>query len=284
MPTFNGATVALLESRKIDELAQLVRRLGGVPICAPSVQEVPRIDDFDTFIGGLTGRRFSLVVFQTGAGATALLTEADRQGRLDEVVEMLRQVRVVCRGPKPLAVMKRFAIPAQFTTVKPHTTRELLDVLSPVDLQGVGMLVVHYGERNTALVDALRARGARLDEVCPYEWALPDDIAPMQALVRDTIEGRLQAVLFTNQIQCRHLFKIASDLSSAEPLAASLNGNIIVGAVGPVCADALRALGVTPDVMPAAPNMASLITAVADYLELTRRAPANMEGPLSNET
>jgi len=39
--------------------------------------------------------------------------------------------------------------------------------------------LVHYGERNTALSAALRSRGARLDEVCPYEWALPEDLAPL---------------------------------------------------------------------------------------------------------
>ena len=43
-----------------------------------------------------------------------------------------------------------------------------------------------------------------------------------------------------------------------------------MGAVGPVCAERLNQLGVTPDVIPASPNMPALIAAVAEYFELTQ--------------
>jgi uroporphyrinogen-III synthase len=265
----DGKKIALLESRLGADIATLVKRFGGLPVGAPSVREVPRFDDVDTFVEGLTGGRYALAVFQTGAGAAALFREADRRGRLQDVLIALRSITVACRGPKPLAVLTRHEVPVAITTVKPHTTRELLQGLAAIELDGRGVLLVHYGERNVAMTDALRARGARLDDVCPYVWALPDDVAPIEAVVRDAIAGRLDAMLFTNQIQCRHLFQIAGAMGLAEPLAASLNGEIVVGAVGPVAAEALRAAGVTPDVMPASPNMGSLITAVADYFELT---------------
>ena len=44
---------------------------------------------------------------------------------------------------------------------------------------------------------------------------------------------------------------------------------MIVGAIGPVCATALRTGGVVPDVLPGSPNSASLVGAVADYFDLT---------------
>jgi uroporphyrinogen-III synthase len=123
------------------------------------------------------------------------------------VVDRLHQVRVACRGPKPTAVMRRFGFPVQILPAKPHTTTELLDALALAaeDVQNVGTLLVHYGERSTRLADALRHRGARLEEVCPYEWALPDDLAPIRSVIHDAIDGRLRAMLF-KQIQCRHLF------------------------------------------------------------------------------
>ena len=52
--------------------------------------------------------------------------------------------------------------------------------------------------------------------MCPYEWTLPDDIAPVTAVVRDAIAHRLDAVLFTNEVQCRHLFRVAADMSQAQ--------------------------------------------------------------------
>jgi uroporphyrinogen-III synthase len=268
----DGKRIALLESRLSADIATLVKRFGGLPVGAPSVREVPRFDDVDTFVDGLTAGRYALAVFQTGAGAAGLFREADRRGRLQDVLLALRLITVACRGPKPLAVLTRHEVPVAIATIKPHTTRELLQGLAAIDLDGRGVVLVHYGERNIAMSDALRARGARVDDVCPYVWALPEDVAPIEAVVRDAIAGRLDAMLFTNQIQCRHLFVIAGAMGLAEPLAASLNAEIVVGAVGPVAAEALRAAGVTPDVMPASPNMGSLITAVADYFELTEAA------------
>ena len=145
----------------------------------------------------------------------------------------------------------------------------MLEALAPVELAGRDVALVHYGERNTALSDALRARGAHLDEVCPYEWALPENIEPLQALVRDPA-SQLDAIAFTSQIQVRNLFAVAAALGLAPALATALSADIIVAAVGPVCAEALKEVGVTPDVQPADPKMGPLLTALADYIELTR--------------
>jgi uroporphyrinogen-III synthase len=263
--------IALLESRLSADIATLVRRLGGIPISAPSVREVPRLDDVETFIEGVTLRRFAVAIFQTGVGAAALFRESDSRGRLADVIAGLNAILVACRGPKPLGVLTRSGVSVTVTTVKPHTTRELLQALAPTDIQDRSVLLVHYGERNGILADALTARGAKLAEVCPYLWALPEEVGPIEAAVRDAVEHRLDAMLFTNQIQCRHLFEVARRMGLADELSATLNADVVIGAVGPVAADALRAAGVTTDILPASPNMASLISAVADYFELTTR-------------
>ena len=272
MPSLQGRRIALLESRKTDELSLLVQRLGGTVVAAPTVREVPRFEDVGTFLDGLDQHRFDITIFLTGVGAATLFAEADRQGRLSGTLEALGRTTIACRGPKPLAVMKRHGLTPRVVTGKPHTTKELLEALGKVGLNA-GVLLVHYGERNQELADALRAQGARLDEVCPYEWALPEDTSPIATVIREATGGRLDAMLFTSQVQCRHLFRIARDLGLVRELEASLNGDIVVGAVGPVCADALRQFGVTPDVIPAAPNMASLIAAIGDYFELTAGEP-----------
>ena len=176
---------------------------------------------------------------------------------------------IVCRGPKHTAVVRRYGLEPSIVPRKPFTTKEVLEALAAVDLAGRDVALVHYGERNAALSDALRARGANLDEVCPYEWALPEDIEPLKALVRDPA-SQLDAIALTSQIQVRNLFAVATALGLAPSLAAALNTDIIVAAVGPVCADALKEAGVTPDVQPADPKMGPLLTALADYIELTR--------------
>jgi len=93
-------------------------------------------------------------------------------------------------------------------------------------------------------------------------------------VVRDIVGGRIDAVLFTSQVQCRHLFARANTLRLDRELAERLNRQTVVGAVGPVCAAALRQAGVVPDVIPARPNLPSLVGAVADYFDLLTPPPA----------
>jgi uroporphyrinogen-III synthase len=269
MPTLHGARVGLLESRLSKELAELVRRMGGTPVVAPSVREIPRDAETAAFVDQMVARRFGVIIFQTGAGAAALFRDAERQGRLADVIAGIGAATIVCRGPKPTAVVRRYGLEPSIVPRKPFTTNEVLEALAPVSLAGRNVALVHYGERNTALSDALRARGAHLDEVCPYEWALPEDIEPLRALVRDPA-SQIDAIAFTSQIQVRHLFAVAETLGVAPALAAALSADIIVAAVGPVCAEALKEAGVTPDVQPADPKMGPLLIALADYIELTK--------------
>ena len=52
-----------------------------------------------------------------------------------------------------------------------------------MDLEGKGLGLVRYGERNTALASVLRDRGAGVQDLCLYEWRLPEDLAPLETLV-----------------------------------------------------------------------------------------------------
>ena len=269
MAGFEGRRIALLEARMSEEVAALVRRLGGHPHSVPAVREVARSDQAGPFLDALLAGRLSVVIFLTGVGAAALLREAERVGRLDAALIALRSTSVVCRGPKPVAALRRHDVPIQVTAAEPYTTRELLDAMAPLDLDGKSVGLVHYGEKNVALAAALAARGAHLEELFLYEWQLPEDVEKLNVLVGEIIDGRVDAIAFTSQIQCRHLFQIAHDLGKSDRLAQALNADVVVAAVGPVCAEALQVLGVTPDVIPSRPKMGPMISALAEYFELT---------------
>jgi uroporphyrinogen-III synthase len=269
MPTLKGARVALLEARMTEEVAALVRRLGGVPYSVPAVREAPRLEQVAPFLDELTVGTFSLVIFSTGASAAALFRGADALGRLDATLAALRATTIACRGPKPLAVLRRHNVPVQIVPVEPYTTSEMLTALATFDVAGKQVALAHYGEPNEPLARALTSRGATLNNLSLYQWVMPDDIEPLKTLVDDFIERRVDAVAFTSQVQCRHLFEVAESLGKTGALADALNTGTIVAAVGPVCAAALITLGVTPDVIPPHPRMGPMITALAEYLELT---------------
>ena len=140
----------------------------------------------------------------------------------------------MCRGPKPVAVLRRTTCPSASRLPEPHTTTELLQALASVDVAGKTIGFLHYGERNEAAADGLRARGATVEEVCLYEWRLPEDLAPLERLVDEIVEGRIDALVITSQVQCRHLFEIAGRLGKRQALTDALNAKAVVAAVGPV--------------------------------------------------
>jgi uroporphyrinogen-III synthase len=263
MPALDGRTIALLESRRGVELDALVRQAGGTPVRAASVREVARPDDVARFAEGLASDRFDVVVFLTGAGVHALLDDS-----LDGTVAALRRCTVACRGPKPLAALKRYSVAAHVKTAKPHTSDELVAALARIELDRRSVALVHYGERNPALSAALRGRGARVTDICAYEWMLPDDVGPLVRLVDRVVAGHIDALLVTSQIQYRHLCEVAARADQEQRLNLALRTDVVLGAIGPICADAIRRSGVIPDVMPEAPNLPSLVRALGDYFEL----------------
>ena len=105
-------------------------------------------------------------------------------------------------------------------------------------------MALQYGERNAALMSALRDECESADELCLYEWQLPDDVSPMESLIDELLDGRVDVITFTSQVQIRHLYQVAAanDVPQSE-LSDALNERTIVCAVGPTCAAAARRCG-----------------------------------------
>jgi uroporphyrinogen-III synthase len=270
--SLSGARVALLEARMSGEMGELVRRCGGVPHFAPAVREttIDCREPVAAFLKTLEDDAPRLVVFLTGAGANALFDEADRQGGLAFLLDALSRATLVCRGPKPAAALKRRGLAPTVSAREPYTTREVLEALHQRDLRNVEVVLVHYGERNEIFARQLHALGAELNELCLYEWQLPEDTQPMKRLISDTIAGEVDVVVFTSQIQGRHLLRVAAEMGVEPALVSALNSRVVVAAVGPVCRAALEQAGIMPHVVPANPKMGPLVAALADHYATTK--------------
>jgi uroporphyrinogen-III synthase len=265
--SLDGARVALLESRMESELASLVRRHGGEPVCVPAMREVERdcAAEAGPAIDALSPPG-AIVVLATGVGLQRWLTVAAGLGRDAAVRDGLARATVVCRGPKPVAVLKREGLTAHVRAPAPHTTKELLDVLAPIEVRDHDVVFVHDGGATRVVPEALAARGARVHEVQPYAWALPEDLAPLEALVASLVAGELRAIAITTQVQARNLFGVAESLGKRAALVHALTTRVVVAAVGPTCARTLEELGAPAKVVPEQSKMGPLVLALADYL------------------
>ncbi|HEV8247133.1 MAG TPA: uroporphyrinogen-III synthase [Polyangiaceae bacterium] len=265
--------VALLESRMGRELARLVEKHGGEPLCVPALRECPDLaaDTARELIDGLAGDRNEVVVFMTGVAVSLLFEVAEQLGRRPELVAALRRLTTVARGPKPTAALRGFGVPPTLTAREPFTTAELVDALSGLELSGRRVIVLHYGERSQTLAETLLARRAQLQEHYLYRWAPVEDTGPLEKLSQRIIQGGVAALAITCQVQFRHLYQSAEHVQVGPELVRALNERVLVGAVGPTCDAMLRAHGVRAQVVPEHPKMGPLIIALMRALELRAR-------------
>ena len=208
---------------------------------------------------------------------TAVFREAEGQGRGAELRDGLARIRMLSRGPKPASALAVHGLRPTHGVASPYTTADVLRALDGLDVLGQGVGVVHYGEPNEPLALGLRARGARLLELQVYLWRPPADERPLAALAADVAAARVDAVLFTSQVQVRHFWEAAP--ASVRPLLAdAFGGAVVAAAVGPTCAEALRAYGVREVVVPENPKLGPLVAALSRRLqERPRRSPEAAE-------
>jgi uroporphyrinogen-III synthase len=154
-----------------------------------------------------------------------------------------------------------------FTAPEPNTWKEVLAVLdSNVQLKGKRIAVQEYGVTNQELLSGLEARGAEILRVPVYRWALPDDIAPLQAAIREIVATKADIVVFTSAIQVENVFQVARQDGLDTKLPKALARALLVS-IGPVCSEALARLGLKPDFEPAHPKMGFMIGELASSVQ-----------------
>jgi len=255
--------VAILETRAGAHLGELVARRGGVPMLAPALEEVPDADP-RAVLSMLERWRidpFKICIFQTGVGTRALFSATDAANLTAELKQLLAASMVVVRGPKPVGELNAREIRIDIRADSPFTTETVLAALAGTEVKDSSILVQRYGATNQALSAALEARGARVQEIATYRWALPADTQPLVELLEALGRGRVDAVVFTSAVQMHNLYAIAQKAGSAAQLAGHLN-RLIVASIGPVCSRALRDYGVTPTLEASPPKLGPLLTAL----------------------
>lgn len=262
-------------------MAKLIANYGGDAVVAPSMQEVTLKDNPEalSFARKLAEGGFDIVIFLTGAGTRALVQLVEAHDLRQKFLDALKQVKVVARGPKPVAALAELGVPVSIAVPEPNTWREVLSSLdtraNQLSLKGSCVAVQEYGATNPELLAGLQERGAIVTRVPVYEWALPADTGPLRDSVQAIVNGRIDIAFFTTSVQVQHLLRIASEMRSEEALRRAF-GRIVVGSIGPITSEALRHNGLPVDFEPQHPKMGFLVAEAAqrarDLLDRKRGA------------
>jgi uroporphyrinogen-III synthase len=247
--SFQGMRVLSLESRRAAEMAELIRRQGGEPFVAPSVRESPVAASIAPPVG------FEMFILLTGVGTRQL------HRLVPSLPDILRSATVVARGPKPAAALREMGLAPAIVAPEPNTWREVLRATEGRPEKRIA--VQEYGRPATELIEGLRARAAEVTPIRVYEYALPEDLAPLEEAARRLAAGGFDAALFTTAVQIQHLMRVAEEAGLGRPVLDAL-GRLWVGSIGPTTTEALEEFGIAPRIEPSHPKMGLLVREAAE--------------------
>jgi uroporphyrinogen-III synthase len=256
--SFRGARVLSLESRRAAEMATLIRKQDGEPFVAPSMREVALEEHQEAFAfaeylmsGGLDG-----VILLTGVGARLLWKTLVTRYAETDLLNALRSVTLIVRGPKPSATLREIGLTANVQVPEPNTWRELL-----ATMQGrpeTRLALQEYGKSNTELIEGLKAQGREVTPVRIYGWDLPEDMGLLREAARRVAAGEFPVALFTTSMQIVNLMRIATEQGIAHEVAAALN-RAFIASIGPTTTETLEDYGLHASFEPSHPKMGILV-------------------------
>jgi uroporphyrinogen-III synthase len=251
--SLEGLRVLALESRRSNEIAELIRKQGGIPFVAPSMREVPVTENHAIFefADRLTAGEFDMLMLLTGVGTRQLSRVLG-----DRFTDAIRRIPIAVRGPKPAAALRELGITPAAIAPEPNTWRELLAVTEGRPERRIALQ--EYGRSNPELIDGLRARGADVTPVRVYEYGLPENVEPLREAARRLAAGEFDVALFTTATQVDHLAQIARE-QGIEDAALNQLRRCLVGSIGPTTSEALEEFGIHPTFEPSHPKMGLLV-------------------------
>ncbi|OUS09668.1 hypothetical protein A9Q90_02730 [Gammaproteobacteria bacterium 54_18_T64] len=249
--TLRHKTIAIPESRQQDVLADLLLRRGATVLRCPliAIKDSPDVDAVQRWMTAMIGGSFDDFIILTGEGMRRLEAFAEGFECRQDWHRALATVRKIVRGPKPVRELRKLQLHADLAGAAP-TTDGIIESLQEADLSGRHIAVQLYGSNpNHKLIDFLRDKGAQVSTVAPYIYASESEQQQVVALIHQLAEGAIDALLFTSQPQYKRLASVAKKTGLEALLTAGLEVTV-VGAIGPVMADYLKAQGVRVDFMP----------------------------------
>jgi uroporphyrinogen-III synthase len=243
-------------------MAELIRINSGEPFVAPALAEVPIEENQQalSFASRLYASEFEMVIFLTGVGAGLLRRAIETRDSGEQFLDALRRVAIICRGPKPAAVLREWNVPVHVVVPEPSTWREILTATKGRRERTVA--VQEYGRSNASLIEGLQRQGKIVTSVPVYRWRLPEDTGPLQQALDRLVAGEFSVSLFTTGVQIENLLEFAAACGKREQTVAALN-RTFVASIGPDCTESLQACGVAAAFEPSRPKMGILVREAA---------------------
>ncbi|WP_392753448.1 uroporphyrinogen-III synthase [Streptomyces sp. LN590] len=240
-----GFTVGVTAARRADELGTLLQRRGATVVHAPALRIVPLADDSELLAATeeLIDQVPDVVVATTAIGFRGWIEAADGWGIGDRLLDRLRTVELLARGPKVKGAVRAAGLTEAWSPGS-ESMAEVLDRLLDEGVEGRRIALQLHGEPLPGFVESLRAGGAEVVVVPVYRWMEPEDLAPLDRLLDVTAARGLDALTFTSAPAAASFLNRADKRGLLPEILGALQGEVVSACVGPVTALPLQARGI----------------------------------------
>ena len=262
-----GRRVGITADRRWRAQADLLENLGAEVIHGPTLRTVDlsRDDRLRRATLNLIHQPPDYLVASTGIGMSLWLDAAESWELGAPLREALSGATVVARGAKANSALRRRGFEVAWEAPS-ETMEEVTDYLAAQGAGSARVALQLFDPEEHPTTAALAAHCGDLVQVPVYRWLLPVDPVPAQRLIEATCAGTVDALTFTSQPAVHHLFRLAEGLGQADRLRNACNTRVVAVCVGPVCADAAAAEGLTRSTWPDPSRLAAMIRLVASEL------------------
>jgi uroporphyrinogen-III synthase len=240
-----GFTVGVTAARRAEELGALLQRRGATVLHASALRIVPLADDGELLAATkeLIDQVPDVVVATTAIGFRGWIEAADGWGIGDQLLDRLRGVELLARGPKVKGAVRAAGLTEAWSPGS-ESMAEVLDRLLDEGVEGRRIALQLHGEPLPGFVESLRAGGAQVVGVPVYRWMEPEDLAPLDRLLDITAARGLDALTFTSAPAAASFLRRAERRGLLPEILSALQAEVVSACVGPVTALPLQARGI----------------------------------------
>ncbi len=256
-----GKNVGILRSMdQSTQLAEAIKRYGGFPIFAPSIEITLDYDvqEMERTFRDLSNGSIDYLIFTSSNGVRSFYQIAAARGRDPGIGDNLKIIAV---GPRTSDALARHGV-RNVIIPKMYNSSGILDLLRNLEIKGKRIALLRGSRSDDILPSRLEARGALVDSVVVYRTKLSNS-KQLRELIELITLGRIDIILFTSPSTVRSLLSSASRLG----FDSRILDKVIVAAIGPVTGNYLREKGVPVMVESNTFEICGLLESLTRYLE-----------------
>ena len=245
------------------ELHEKLKSRGAIPVLLPLVSFAPPEDYAPIDAALLKWKQFDWVIFTSAFAVQAVMSRSGKLGR--NLLKGGAPPCVAVVGPATREQAEKLGIPVEYmaqTHLGVALAKEMGD-----RLREKRVLLPRSDRANPDLPSTLLSLGATVTEVVAYRTLRPSDAD--QAKVADVAKGEADAILFFSPSAVHHF----AELAGRDRLK-TLQHRVVMAAIGPVTARALREAGVQRIVTPAESTAGAVVAALESSFTRSARHPA----------